>query len=373
LLVENTNSGKLKNEGSFEVSQTPSIGWKNYGYMNNTGNLTIDSATVGISNYGKILNSELAIFHIKNNSTTDLLNWDTFINHGQAILEGTPQGIHNWGEVANYGKINLSEITNDCILNNSTIYNATGGLIQIEEHLGVFGNGIKSQPSGNLVNHGKIMIDSVPGAGIKGPFENYDTVKISNTGSAGIDNSSLALVNNRYISILNADQQGIIAKFMTNNGQIVIAGTTLLGLQISRSLTNSPLADLLLSSTGGVELLTLRNHGTVQIDSSHEVGITMFDTLENHHSIIIERCAAQGLYSFGHVLNSPSGAITIGNTYIGIQHGAPTHGSDLSLFENFGTVTLTDCQDYGLHIRDEFINAEEGQIIISNTSDRHWR
>ncbi len=395
------------NNGSIQISNYNGKGIVNHGTFTNNDStirsLVVDTAIV---NFGAIHNN--GYFKINTNTLMAVSNQDTLINNVNGVFHidsvSLDGGLHNTGQLENYGALTISKIKKFGILNDNTIINdnaivideigsnaGTGiitkdtftnlsnGTIDISQTEGSFSVGLSNISGGYFMNQGFIHLHDLSNFGlqIQGEFFNQDTVMITNVRDVGIQN---------FGSIHNEIDGTIMLKDVTDD-----SGSSAIGvLNDGGNITNDGL--FYAHNTDGYafynDLGTLINNGTINLALTQDTalvnsglienmttGIITIDTTSNRTScrnsnmlinrglITINESDRLGFDNLDTVINESTGIIqftNISNTALKV--------SSLGYFQNNGTIEFYDVGNHGIYNLGTFENNNSitGSIFLDD-------
>ncbi|MEM9888029.1 MAG: hypothetical protein AAF849_19190, partial [Bacteroidota bacterium] len=338
------NDGNITQNGILNIGNSASF--------NNSGTITIDNTgTTGVqnqSNFNNLANASLDIGQNTGNiggvgiSNTNITSPASFTNNGTINVDNTTTiGIQNRGNFNNVTNANLKigqngGVGQEGIQNlGATAILTNEGQIQIDS-VGI--NGLSNEGTFNNENSGSIQIGlvaSIDNIGIlnTGIFSSTgDTIKITNTGAAGIENQD-TLTNASVIVIENTGGRGI----NNNSGAVFTNDST-----IDIGTNNLP--------TGGNGI---RNAGTG----------TQF---QNNNRINIERSDAAALQNQGgaQFTNAVGATLEIGQGSGSINNNGIRNLNSVTTFTNGGSITIDNTSSSGLSNDGDFNNATNAIIDI---------
>lgn len=234
----------------------------------------VDAPKNAFENNGTIVNG--GRINIKNAGANGVINKAYFENMDRAKLEidsATFVGFKNEalagidGFLVNRGSISINNTGSQAISSCDSLHNHAGAIISIVD-INFLGDAMFNCSQEAIINEGMIFIENVKGSGFfnAGRCENMDSICVNNVDGIGIRNvgttadftnhlGALVKIVNANTSLQNAStfDPNPLAKVL-NNGNIILDGSSTLGLENNSKFTISTTGSLTINNATGDRL-----------------------------------------------------------------------------------------------------------------------
>ena len=377
--IENAELGVTSSGELFVIaSDTNGITGLN-SLITNNGLISIDSS----NSDGLYLdqNSDmdnLGDLQIMNSEAAGISIIGSFSNEHQINIGACDVGIHIIGKLTSSGTIDISNITNEGIINEGVEGIMNSDTIRISNVNGVglsnnFFGVCRNLPGGyleifdsnspqgifasdSLFNEGKIILRNLPNEGLRVQkyFENNGILRIDSTTDNGITGIGDVINDNLGVMVL------------TNCGLNNSAAFELTGNLINHNLIRCEDQPSVAISLGGLGQ-RIENYDSIHVINSGFTGITVSDTMINHGEgvILCENTNNIGLRIGNHFTN-------LGEIKINQYHKNGVTIGPSGILDNSGLIRCLQGTDGGLRIQDQgqFTNQSIGTVrIVKLTGD----